>query len=297
MHWSVRARQGLVLASALAMVLPFALAAELKPLAQWKGLDILSEGGIAVMAGGWAWLILGSRPHGRVTTLLAAGLAGIMLGAWTDCLDEFFRIDGWHWNSVLESGCTLLGMLTLTLGLLSWRQEQSALSEHLFLRERLFRDHRGFDRLTQLADADYLVRQVALERVRQPDAPCSLVLIDLDGMAGPARGPADEQRMLQAVSHQLLLNLRGDDLLCRYAGDRFVVLMPETALGAAHRHAEHLCRMLNTMTLHTRQSGARLVIAAHARCAEAGTDARATLDAMNRAVDHAPAPRCPPAPA
>src|SRR5262245_48355591 len=45
-----------------------------KPMSEWKWMDICAEGGTAVMSALWALLILGSRPGGRVTTLLAGGL-------------------------------------------------------------------------------------------------------------------------------------------------------------------------------------------------------------------------------
>jgi hypothetical protein len=107
-----------------------------------------------------------------VTRLLALGLAAIMLGSWADCLDEFFHLSKDQvWDNWLEA-LMPLGMLTLTAGMYYWRQEQFSLNEHLQKRERLFRDHRAFDRVTQLAGADYLRAQI------RPDQP----------RARPARG-------------------------------------------------------------------------------------------------------------
>jgi diguanylate cyclase (GGDEF)-like protein len=56
--------------------------------------------------------------------------------------------------------------------------------------------------------------------------------------------------VLQAVTQMLLLNLRNEDLLCRYAGDRFAVLMPGRDEAAAQEAAAHLCRMVGTMRHH-----------------------------------------------
>jgi GGDEF domain-containing protein len=115
----------------------------------------------------------------------------------------------------------------LTIGMYYWRHEQFRLNEHLQKRERLFRDHRAFDRITQLANADYLRRRCATNK-RRPGLDCALVLLDIDGfhLINRAHGQREGDRVLQAVGHMLLLNLRNDDLLCRYAGDRFAVLMP-----------------------------------------------------------------------
>ena len=54
--------------------------------------------------------------------------------------------------------------------------------------------------------------------------------------------------MLQAVSHVLLLNLRHRDLLCRLAGDRFVVLLPNTGAREAQLLAEELRLAQNALS-------------------------------------------------
>lgn len=238
-----------------------------KAMADWNWMDIVGEGGTAIMSAIWALLILGSRPSGRVTSLLAGGLAAIMLGAWVDCLDEFFSIPQQQlWDNWLESLLTPGGMLALTAGLYHWRQEQWSLNEHMQKRERLFREHRSFDRITQLANADYLRRQLRMEQDRQPDAGCALILLDLDQFHRINRehGQREGDRLLQAVSHLLLLNLRPQDLICRYAGDRFAILLPATAAPAAGRIAGQLQRALGCLNHHTRSGEHCLQISA--RC-------------------------------
>jgi diguanylate cyclase (GGDEF)-like protein len=218
-----------------------------KPVERWNWIDIASEGSIALMAGLWCMLVLTCRPSGRTTTLLASGLAGLMLGAWADCMDELFVVaKGEQWSHLLESGVTLTGMGFLTAGLLYWRQEQVRVSEHLHKRERLFRDHRAFDHLTQLADADYLREQLALELERGTAANCTLAMFDIDDfhVVNHDYGQREGDRLLQAVTHVLLLNLRTTDLLCRYAGDRFAVLMPDLEPEAARVLAEQLRRAI-----------------------------------------------------
>lgn len=284
-----------IAAAPAVLALLFAAWGEAKPLAQWQWLDIAGEGGTALMAGLWALLIVRSRPGGRVTAWLAGGLAAVMLGAWADCLDEFFVLQGpLQAAGWIESVLAPLGMLAVTAGLYGWRAEQAALSDHLSKRERLFRDHRAFDRVTQLPDAGYLRRQIALEQARRPEACCALVLLDIDACHRVERshGPDEARRVLQAVSHQLLLNLRHRDLLCRYAGDRFVVLMPETPLAEARRRAGHLCRMVEAMSFHARGGDACLPLQARVACAAADADPQALLTALNRAVE-ADAPIAP----
>lgn len=251
--------------SGLALIACVCLYASLgvaKPFAIWKWTDIISEGGTAVMAGIWVLFTLSSRPGGLVTRLLAGGLAMIMIGSFADCLDEFFAISKTaRWDHWLEA-LVPLGMLCVTCGMYYWRHEQFRLNEHLQKRERLFRDHRAFDRITQLANADYLRRQIRHEQAQRPGRQCALVLLDIDGfhLINRAHGQREGDRVLQAVGHMLLLNLRNDDLLCRYAGDRFALLMPDTGAAEADALARHLAAMVSQMRHHAKDGRVHITL-------------------------------------
>lgn len=277
----------LILSLTLCLLL-YASQGQAIPASEWQPIDIVGEGGFALVAGFWAALIARSRPGGRVTLLLTGGLSAIMLGNWVDCLDEFFQLpQGIWWDNVLESGLSVTGMLVLTMGLLDWRQEQFRITEHFERRERLFRDHRALDRITQLANADYLRRQLRLERHRAPDRPCALIMLDLDRfhLVNREHGAREGDRVLQAISQILLLNLRHDDLLCRYAGDRFVLLLPDTEECEAIQMAEHLAGMVGLSRLHTRNGGHRLQLTARVACAMAHTDLDVLVDGLNAAIE------------
>lgn len=279
-----------LLAAALAVIaclLLYAGAGESKPFGAWRWMDIVAEGGMAAMAGLWFVMTLSSRPGGLVTRLLAGGLAAIMLGSWADCLDEFFRIDkAASWDNWLEA-LVPLGMLVLTAGIYYWRHEQFMLNDHLAKRERLFRQHRAFDRLTQLADAAYLRHQIRLEQERDPSGQCAVVLLDIDGFHRINRehGPREGDRVLQAVGHMLLLNLRNEDLLCRYAGDRFALLLPGMGEAEARALAQHLCVMVAMMRHHGPQGALQLSL--RYACAPARGDAESLLARLSRAIGEA----------
>ncbi|MTV36580.1 GGDEF domain-containing protein [Duganella radicis] len=274
-----------LLVSGLALIACVCLYATLgtaKPFAVWKWTDIISEGGTAVMAGIWVLFTLSSRPGGLVTRLLAGGLAMIMIGSFADCLDEFFAISkATRWNHWLEA-LVPLGMLCVTSGMYYWRHEQFRLNEHLQKRERLFREHRAFDRITQLANADYLRRQIRHEQASNPGRPCALVLLDIDGfhLINREFGQREGDRVLQAVGHMLLLNLRNDDLLCRYAGDRFALLMPDTSQAQADALAWHLVAMVGQMRHHARDR--RVPISLRHACASADAPPDELLAQLSR---------------
>ncbi|WP_374355480.1 GGDEF domain-containing protein [Chitinimonas sp.] len=280
----------LLFAAAVLSSLAFAHLGVTKPWVQWQWTDILCEGGTAIMAACWMLLVLSSRPGGRVTALLASGLGLFALGAWVDCLDEFFKLDhAMHWDNWLEGGSTLGGVVVLTIGLYFWRDEQYSLNEQLLKRERLFREHRAFDRITQLANADYLHRQIALEQARSPDQPCGLILLDIDHFHAINRehGTDEGDRVLQALSHLLLLNLRNGDLLCRYAGDRFAVLLPQTSQAATKEMARQLRDAVGSLGHHTRLGEQRLCLSARVVCALADQSPEQLLQALNQALEPA----------
>ncbi|MBC3273071.1 MULTISPECIES: GGDEF domain-containing protein [Pseudomonas] len=262
-RWKLAA---LLVAANLGLLLHLACG-ELKPISEWVWLDIVGEGGSALLALIWLALVLKSRPAGRVTNYLVLGLSGIFFSWWIDSLDEFIRLpDSITWDHWLESGPMPVGMVLLTLGIYHWHREQLAISAQMEKRERLFREHRLFDKLTPLGSADYLKRQLAdslVESVAQQQ-PLSLLVLDLDNFAAinQAYGHAEGDAVLQALSHLLLLNLRHQDLLCRLAGDRFVVLLPNTGERQAQAMAQELQQAVQALAHKTRQHGERLQLSA-----------------------------------
>lgn len=274
----------LFVAACIALAAAFALVATPKPLAAIKPLDVLGEGALAALAAAWCIVVLASRPGGPVTRWLGAGLAAMALAAWADLLDELFRLPPGAPLGAAESVLMPLGIVALSIGLVLWRQEQLMLGEQLGARERGERDVRRFDRLTRLADAAYLRRQMSAEVAR--GVPCAVLMFELDTAfaVGRRHGPRAAARLLQAVVQQLLLNLRPDDLLCRYAGERLVVLMPATTLAEAQRRAAHLRRMAESMHVHPADGSAPLPVLLACACALASEDPQATLSALGASL-------------
>lgn len=223
---------GLIFLANLALVFSLATG-KIKTFPEIDWLDVLGEGGATFFLFAWFWFFLSSRPDGQVTRLLASGLALIFLAMFQDTLDEFIRFSGSAiWNTILQSTLLPFGMVLLTIGIYLLRNEQQVITKQLVGRERLLRDHRLVDKVTQISDVRYLYQQLQQQVSNKAnDAhPFSIILLDINRFNEINRtfGFDEGDRFLHSLAELLLLNLRRSDLVCRYAGDRFVVLLAET---------------------------------------------------------------------
>ena len=128
-----------------------------------------------------------------------------------------------------------VGVALLTYGLFHWHSEQLAINEQLKRREQLFREHRYTDSLTQLGRVDYLKEQIQRQRVQVAGKPMALVMLEIEEFSTVARriGHRESDRLLREIAEIILLNIRQQDLICRFAGDRFALLLPDTTPGDA----------------------------------------------------------------
>ncbi|MEL7557958.1 GGDEF domain-containing protein [Stutzerimonas chloritidismutans] len=236
---------------------------QIKPWAEINWMDVAGEGGSAVLALAWLIMLLHSRPAGRVTRLLALGLACVFFSWWMDTLDEFIQLPELAiWDNWLETAPMPVGLLLLTLGIYHLNQEQRAISQQMSKREKGFREHRLFDKLTPLGAAEYLRQQVqlALTHAEAEQQPLSLVVVDLDDFNAINQrfGQAEGDAVLKAMAQLLLLNLRHQDLLCRLAGDRFVAVLPNTGETQARIIADELKQAVASLAHKTTQHGERV---------------------------------------
>ncbi len=100
------------------------------------------------------------------------------------------------------------------------------------------------DQVTGVNNHRYLQERLTQEVARsaRSRSPLSVLMIDLDGFKAinDAHGHADGDRVLRNVAAGLRLAVRANDIVARYGGDEFVVLMPDTDLTAAQLVAERV---------------------------------------------------------
>jgi diguanylate cyclase (GGDEF)-like protein len=205
---------------------------EIKSWNEIDWLDVASEGGCAIALAIWMIFILGSRPQGRVTGLLALGLGFMFLAFWQDTLDEFIKLPHSLLWDQMESIAMPLGVLLLTYGLYHWHQEQLALNYQLRKRELVFREHRAFDQLTLTGQFEYLSQQLISHKNSSRKKSLVFLILDINDFSHFNRkfGHQEGDRLLLEMCELVLLNLRQQDLICRYAADRFAIILPDTSL-------------------------------------------------------------------
>jgi diguanylate cyclase (GGDEF)-like protein len=115
--------------------------------------------------------------------------------------------------------------------------------ENVRLMEGL-RQAADIDQVTGVNNHRYLQERLQQEcaRAARQHSPLSVLMIDLDGfkLINDRYGHADGDRLLRHVAVGLKLAVRANDVVARYGGDEFVVLMPDTDEPQARAVAERI---------------------------------------------------------
>lgn len=110
------------------------------------------------------------------------------------------------------------------------------------------------DGLTGLANRAFCDRMLVAEwdRAIRYGKPLSLVLVDIDRFAdyNAQFGPLAGDDCLRRVGHTLsTVPARSSDFVCRYTGDRFLVILPETPHEGAHELATRASQSIRALAL------------------------------------------------
>ena len=109
------------------------------------------------------------------------------------------------------------------------------------------------DPLTGLYNRRYLEESLTREIARcgRRNLPLSVIMLDVDHFKqfNDTHGHGGGDALLAAVGQLLSSRLRGEDIACRYGGEEFTVILPESDSSDALRRAEELRLALSQMSV------------------------------------------------
>ncbi|MEW5744297.1 MAG: PAS domain S-box protein [Nitrospirota bacterium] len=113
------------------------------------------------------------------------------------------------------------------------------------------------DPLTGLFNRRYLdeLLEKELHRVLRRELPLSVILLDIDHfkLFNDTFGHEAGDLLLRELGAFLARHIRAEDFACRYGGEEFVLVLPETALEDARQRAEELRRAIKELTVRYRE--------------------------------------------
>jgi diguanylate cyclase (GGDEF)-like protein len=109
------------------------------------------------------------------------------------------------------------------------------------------------DSLTGCVNRGHALEVVTAEllRARRSRHPVSMILFDVDRFkqVNDRYGHLCGDAVLAEIGARMRATLRGSDLKCRYGGEEFMILLPETPLEGARRVAENLRHEIAAMSI------------------------------------------------
>lgn len=145
------------------------------------------------------------------------------------------------------------------------------------------------DALTGLFNRRYLNMRLEeeFERTARYRVPLSCIIIDTDNFKeiNDRYGHVAGDDVLREIAERMTANSRRVDLLARYGGDEFVIILPQTPLRGAMTEAERLCTAVSGQPFRDLPAG--ITVSVSIGVAEAEPTAMQTFEDLLRAADAA----------
>ncbi len=174
--------------------------------------------------------------------LVKIGLTLIFISLLADTIDEIRAVSEVY-SLLLEDIPELLGYLVLLIGIIGWLKLDASYKSKLA-------DMAKIDSLTNTlnrrAFRELLTKEVA--RSARSGHTFSLAMIDIDNFKdlNDSYGHAYGDYILKKFSEIISGNIRQNDIFCRWGGEEFIILLPETFATEALSIIEELRVLIQT---------------------------------------------------
>ena len=103
-----------------------------------------------------------------------------------------------------------------------------------------------------------------MRRANRTGTPLSLIMIDLDSFKAinDDHGHDVGDQVLVMVARHLAESVREEDVVYRFGGEEFVIVLPGASLDVARERAEALCRSIRSGKVETQKSVLRVTMSA-----------------------------------
>ena len=143
------------------------------------------------------------------------------------------------------------------------------------------------DQLTGLHNRRYMGRHLdnLLVQARKSGKPLAFVIMDIDffKLVNDTHGHDIGDEVLREFSRRIAANVRGIDLACRYGGEEFVVVMPDTDIAYAYAVAERLRKSIETTPIEISRAPGKVSITISIGISESENDNDSAEDLLYRA--------------
>jgi diguanylate cyclase (GGDEF)-like protein len=163
-------------------------------------------------------------------------------------------------------------------------------TRQLTLSEARLREQSVRDPLTELFNRRYMEETLRREvrRAEREDRPLGVIMLDIDHFKrfNDTLGHAAGDGLLRELGHLLPRSVRESDVVCRYGGEEFVLILPDASLEVARQRAEHLRGEVSTLhTIHKGRSlGAVTISLGVAAFPAHGASGEAVLESADAAL-------------
>jgi diguanylate cyclase (GGDEF)-like protein len=132
--------------------------------------------------------------------------------------------------------------------------------------------------------------ETELRRVKRSNLPLSVLMLDVDQFKqiNDRYGHLCGDLVLGSIGRHLVQTLRGSDIKCRFGGDEFILVLPDTPLHGAQQVAAGIRKAIEDQAIEHHGHHVSATVSIGIACAEAGEiEVKALIDRADRALYHA----------